>query len=127
MPETCRGVKFCRIYIRIVYQVGTNKGITPGSFHSVHYVMTPKKARGPVRLCFENNGPFFRICYAIFLLTVNHWARFHLSIYDIYLLTEIGLTPGGSSRVHIYTQTIHRTTQSTQIIHRTQLTLSIPN
>jgi len=33
-------------------------------------------------------------------------------IYDmIYLLTAIGLTPGGSSTVHIYTQTIHRTTQ----------------
>jgi len=33
-------------------------------------------------------------------------------------LTAIGLTPGGSSAVHIYTQTIHRTTQSTQAIHR---------
>jgi len=32
-------------------------------------------------------------------------------IYDmIYLLTAIGLSPGGSSTVHIYTQTIHRTT-----------------
>ena len=41
----------------------------------------------------------------------------------IYLLTEIGLTPGGSSTVHIYTQTIHRATQLTQTIHRTtQLT-----
>jgi hypothetical protein len=29
----------------------------------------------------------------------------------IYLLTAIGLTPGGSSTVHIYTQTIHRTTK----------------
>jgi hypothetical protein len=27
----------------------------------------------------------------------------------IYLLTAVGLTPGGSSTVHIYTQTIHRT------------------
>jgi len=27
------------------------------------------------------------------------------------LLTAIGLTPGGSSTVHIYTQAIHRTTQ----------------
>jgi len=27
----------------------------------------------------------------------------------IYLLTAIGLTPGGSSTVHIYTTTIHRT------------------
>jgi len=35
--------------------------------------------------------------------------------YDvIYLLTAIGLPPSGSSTVHIYTQTIHRTTQSTQ-------------
>ena len=29
----------------------------------------------------------------------------------IYLLTAIGLPPGGSSTVHIYTQIIHRTTQ----------------
>jgi len=27
------------------------------------------------------------------------------------LLTAIGLTPGGSSTVHIYTQTVHGTTQ----------------
>jgi len=30
---------------------------------------------------------------------------------EIYLLTAIGLTPGGSIIVHIYTQTVHRTTQ----------------
>jgi hypothetical protein len=29
----------------------------------------------------------------------------------IYLLTAIGLSPGGSSTVHIYSQTVHRTTQ----------------
>ena len=29
----------------------------------------------------------------------------------VHLLTVIGLTPGGSSTVHIYTQTVHRTTQ----------------
>jgi len=33
-------------------------------------------------------------------------------------LTTIGLTAGCSSTVHIYTQ-IHKTTQSTQKIHRT--------
>jgi hypothetical protein len=27
----------------------------------------------------------------------------------IYFLTAVGLTPGGSSTVYIYTQTIHRT------------------
>jgi hypothetical protein len=35
-------------------------------------------------------------------------------IYE-YLLTAIGLTPGGSSTVHIYTQTKHRTTQLNRI------------
>jgi len=34
----------------------------------------------------------------------------HVFIY-IYLLSAVGLTPGGSSTVHIYTQTVHRTTQ----------------
>jgi len=33
----------------------------------------------------------------------------------IYLLTAIGLTPGGSSTVHIYTETIYRTTQLTTL------------
>jgi hypothetical protein len=32
----------------------------------------------------------------------------------IYLLTAIGLPPAGSSTAHIYTQTIHRTTQNKQ-------------
>jgi hypothetical protein len=41
-------------------------------------------------------------------------------IYMIYLLTEIGLTPGGSSTVHIYTQTIHRTTKNKQYIEQQQ-------
>ena len=34
----------------------------------------------------------------------------------IYLLTAIGLTPSESSTVHIYTQTIHRTTQLTTLV-----------
>ena len=39
---------------------------------------------------------------------------------DIYIyITAIELPPGGSSTVHIYTQTIYRTTQSTQTLHRT--------
>jgi len=39
-------------------------------------------------------------------------------MYDmIYLLTAIGLPHGESSTVHIYTQTIHRTTQLTITEH----------
>ena len=40
--------------------------------------------------------------------------------YDIYS-TAIGLTPGGSGTVHIYTQTIHRTTQIQLIDRKTQI------
>jgi hypothetical protein len=36
----------------------------------------------------------------------------------IYLLTEIALPPGGSSTVHVYTQTIHRTTQNKEYIEQ---------
>ena len=36
----------------------------------------------------------------------------------IYLLTAIGLSPGASSTVHIYTQTVHRTTQNKQYIEQ---------
>jgi hypothetical protein len=42
-----------------------------------------------------------------------------IMIYDmIYVLTAIGLSPGGSSTVHIYTQTIQRTTQNNQYIEQ---------
>ena len=41
----------------------------------------------------------------------------HIIWYDmIHLLTAVGLSPGGSSTVHIYTQTINRTTQNQQYI-----------
>jgi len=36
----------------------------------------------------------------------------------MYFLTTIGLTPCGSSTVHIYTQTVHRTTQLTALVGR---------
>jgi len=41
-----------------------------------------------------------------------------LNLILIYLLNAIRLTPGGSSTVHIYTQAVHRTTQSTTLIGR---------
>jgi len=36
-----------------------------------------------------------------------------LSVYMTYMLTAIGLSPGGRSTVHIYTQTVNRTTTTT--------------
>ena len=48
----------------------------------------------------------------------------HLSLYlwydMIYLLTANGLSPGGRSTVHIYTQTIHRTIRNKQYIEQKQ-------
>jgi hypothetical protein len=35
-----------------------------------------------------------------------------------YLLTAIGLSPGGRSTVHIYTQAVHRTIQNKQYIEQ---------
>jgi len=44
----------------------------------------------------------------------------HIYIYDMisYLLTAIGLSPVGSSTVHIYTQTMHRTIPNKQYIEQ---------
>ena len=36
----------------------------------------------------------------------------------IYLLTVIGLAPSGSSKVHIYTKTVHRTTKLKTLVGR---------
>jgi len=56
----------------------------------------------------------YDIIYDIWLIYDMKW---YMMWYDmIYLLTAIGLKPGGSSTVHIYTQTIHRTTQLIIII-----------
>ena len=41
------------------------------------------------------------------------------NIFDmIYLLTANGLSAGGSSTVHIYTQTVHRTIRNKQYIEQ---------
>jgi len=45
--------------------------------------------------------------------------KYHnIALILIHLLTAIGLTPGGSSTVHIYTETIHRTTPLTTLVGR---------
>ena len=48
-----------------------------------------------------------------FLEHSGHLGPVMVLIYLLYLLTAIGLPPGGSSTVHIYTQTVHRATQVT--------------
>jgi len=57
--------------------------------------------------------------------TLRYNTIWYMMIYDmiwydmiwyVYLLTTIVLTPGGSSSVHNYTQTVHRTTQLTTLV-----------
>jgi uncharacterized integral membrane protein len=58
---------------------------------------------------------------ATILFSQHHddiWISADINIDMIYLLTAIGSTPGGSSTVHIYTQTVHRTTQLTTLAGR---------
>ena len=56
-------------------------------------------------------------CITETLLYITYIVQAILYIY-VYLLTVIGLTPGGRSTVHIYTQTVHRTTQNKQYIEQ---------
>jgi hypothetical protein len=51
----------------------------------------------------------------VFVQSTLFWG---LIYYDIYLLTVIGLSPGDSSTVHIYTQKIHRTIQNNQYVEQ---------
>ena len=49
----------------------------------------------------------------------NQIRRYYVALLMmIYLLTAIGLSPGGRNTVHIYTQTTHRTIQTKQYIEQ---------
>jgi hypothetical protein len=58
-------------------------------------------------------NPSFSFLFRYDMLKIRHSM--------INFLTAIELTPGGSSTVHIYTQTIHRTTQKKQYIVNTKI------
>jgi hypothetical protein len=82
----------------------------------------------------SSSSPFLCCLYSCALLWMLHmywlvsfgvrytcWCRYWYWYWDWYLyvyLTTIELTRGGSSTVHIYTQTIHRTTQLTTLVGR---------
>jgi hypothetical protein len=53
-------------------------------------------------------------CFGLITITREHIIWYVM----IYVLTAIGLSPDGSSTVHIYTQTIYRTIQNKQYIEQ---------
>jgi len=73
------------------------------------------KEMQPDEVTKHTENPVFFFCFFLDDGGCDYQLRKILQkIYDmIYLFTAIGLTPGSSSTVHIYTQTIHRTTQWT--------------
>jgi len=144
MPETCWVVfKWQVINLRIcciwlvdsVERLLNAIGLPPGGSSTVHiytqtvHRTTQNKQYVERHIHFGRVRAVPRICglYPGICLTAEEKPRKNLSrgrlplpcfsSYDmIYLLTAIGLPPGGSSTVHIYTQTIHRTTQNKQYI-----------
>ena len=58
----------------------------------------------------------YRLPEALFREQSGWNAKLNTMISLIYLLTAFGLTPGGSSTVRIYTQTMHRKTQLTTLV-----------
>jgi len=63
-------------------------------------------------------GKIFNIWIDLYNIVLPSLQKKNFKIYMIYLLTAIGLSPGGSSTVHIYTQTVHRTIQNKQHIEQ---------
>jgi hypothetical protein len=55
---------------------------------------------------------WYKIWYDIILYDIWCDMIWYMIWYDMIYLTAIGFTPGGSSSVHIYTQIIHRTTET---------------
>jgi hypothetical protein len=99
------------MYISLYY--ATCFGLYPGHHQASAYNYTTVHILFLFPMLYANSlFPYF-LCYPLILKLSKHSLDF-----DIYL-TAIGMPPGVSSTVHIYTQTIHRTTQSTQTTHRT--------
>jgi len=100
-------------------------GLTPGGSSTVHiYTQTIHRTTQNKQYIEQHNnlgecGPCsvlasYTLAFALQLRKCDGIDRY----ISIYLLTAIGLSPGGSSTVHIYTQTVHRTTQNKQYMEQ---------
>ena len=77
--------------------------------YQCHILCVPKKYRGDDKSLAQPGRK---------QATAREDSEFHISYLLIYLLTAIGLTHGGSSTIHMYAQTIHRTIQNKQYIEQ---------
>ena len=82
----------------------------------LHYLMNGTIFEGERSYWTQN--VFYDFLYKFRLKYFSYQTKIRRVLVLIYLLTTIGLSPGGSSTVHIYTQTVHRTTQNKQYIEQ---------
>jgi len=97
-PTSCRSIVILSTQLRL--------GLPSGLFLSGF----------PTKTIYTRLSSLIYILYIVNTIYYIHILLLTLYIYT--LLTAIRLTPGDSSTVHIYTQTIHRTTQLNRIQHR---------
>jgi hypothetical protein len=112
-----RGLRFLHLlhisYIRDLWSVPLSKY----TFSGCSLIRKPITTLDCVLL--EDNSLAFTVALRIEIgLRTCLWVLIRPSFRSllIHLLTAIGLTPSGSSAVHIYTQTVHRTTQLTTVV-----------
>jgi hypothetical protein len=77
-----------------------------------------KASRGTVQTAREEKCADCGSCQPVLNFRTVRNSLWHFWYDTIRLSTAIGLPPGGSSTVHIYTQTIHRTIQNKQYIEQ---------
>jgi len=98
--------KFCRVWRQV-----SHPGCILKSLYFVHCMWTCIRGTPVLKLRMLN--PLGSLVTASTPKAEEMPHDGHMVWYDIYILTAIGLSPGGSITVRIYTQTVLRTTQIT--------------
>jgi hypothetical protein len=61
---------------------------------------------------YNSHSDIAVVVYNVLVISVisklSYVTRIDCYLLYVFVLTAVGLTPGGSSTVHIYTQTVHR-------------------
>jgi len=100
----------CRIKANIISPFSSNLFLSVYLCKDAFNQIKKMKSKYRSRLADEHLKFYLHLCLS------KHKNSFNKIL--IYLFSAIGLAPGGGSTVHIYTQTIHRTTKNKQYIEQ---------
>ena len=104
------------------HEIHTGQNAVPKSVFNTFdtkHITTNSAWNSDVNPCYLTNNYIHEPLQHYEISVHFHTVCLSLSHDMIYLLTAIGLSPGGSSTVHIYTQTVNRTTKWNRI-HKTE-------